>query len=1285
MIKGPTLTTTTFRTTGTIATYTVASSGTFLITADGAAGGSYWSSYSPGAAPAILGGKGYALSGDFQLTQGTVIEVLAGGVGGNRTIAGGGGGGGGSFVYDQTDGILLEAAGGGGGAASGGGYNNTANETGINATGNGTGMNGGMSQLSSAYPLPQGGKGGTSGGGGNGGAYPNPGAVLGGGGGGGGGFRGNGTQGTGYNNGGTAFLNGGFAGGSGGFGGGGAGASTSGAGGGGGGYSGGGGGGQDGGGGGGGSYINLRGSLAATNATDIGAVQTSNGYVVIQNAQFSGVQITNPVIVTGSTTAVGADTLVTTPQIAGGTLDLAAGSYVEGNISFTNIGGALLVQGTIGGVTLNPTDTITGFAAGDYIALPGAGLSAAATTLTVTNSGTLSVITGSTTYDVLISGLTAGQNNFLYGAQGITETTHTLSSSLSSGISLTTAGPFLSPFTVTNTGTVMSSGNAISSTLASAYLGNQGLINSSAGIGVDLTGGGTLLNSGTIAGATTAIYLGGSGNNLLVDEAGAVFTGTVTASTLSSSTLALAGAGGDMSGLGTQFTGFAALSAQSGANWQLHSNFTGAAGAYGFTAGIAGKDALTETAGASLSNYGALTGGAGGQSHDQGGAGAIGANLSAGGWLDNRGGTITGGASSFAFAKSGATALTGGDGVVIGNGAVVYNEGDITGGQGGFIYAANGTGGQGGAGVYINGGTLFAGGTITGGTGGGQTPGAQGDAVRFGSAASTLIFGWPGTFIGQVAGNGVNDTLALEGMTGTLSQLGSQFTGFSALAEYSSAYWTLTSNFTGGAGAYGYTAGGAGTAGLVMQAGGRGYTNMTNFATITGGTGGQSHLQGGAGAAGVSVAAAAHLYNNGVIKGGDSSFAFAASGATALAGGDGIALAGGLAVNNGTITGGLGGFVYASNGTGGTGGAGAYVNGGTLQNAGTISGGAGRTGGAQGDAVQFGTAASMLVIEATAVFNGQVAGNGTNDTLALDGYGGTLNGFGTQFTGFETLSFASGASWLVSGDSAGLGGSVQIHGFLGGDTLDLTGIAANTASFASNVLDLFNNTGTLVAALNIVDSTHTSADFALRSDGAGGTEITLCFYPGTRLATPDGDIAVENIVAGTMLRTASGDDLPVRWIGRSEIATRFADPLRSLPVRIRAGALGAGLPRRDLLVSPGHAMFLDNMLIQAGALVNGTSIIRETSVPAHFTYYHVELATHELLLAEGAAAESFVDNIDRMHFSNWAEHEALPDAAPIVEMPYPRAKAQRQVPYSVRRMLAQQAKFFEETRRFAAG
>jgi hypothetical protein len=98
------------------------------------------------------------------------------------------------------------------------------------------------------------------------------------------------------------------------------------------------------------------------------------------------------------------------------------------------------------------------------------------------------------------------------------------------------------------------------------------------------------------------------------------------------------------------------------------------------------------------------------------------------------------------------------------------------------------------------------------------------------------------------------------------------------------------------------------------------------------------------------------------------------------------------------------------------------------------------------------------------------------------------------------------------------------------------------------------------------------------------------------------------------------------------------------------------------------------VLINAGALENGTSITREGNVPARFTYYHVELHDHSLILAENTPAETFVDNADRLAFDNWEEHEALyPEAEPIREMAYPRAKAARQVPLNTHERLAARA------------
>jgi hypothetical protein len=184
----------------------------------------------------------------------------------------------------------------------------------------------------------------------------------------------------------------------------------------------------------------------------------------------------------------------------------------------------------------------------------------------------------------------------------------------------------------------------------------------------------------------------------------------------------------------------------------------------------------------------------------------------------------------------------------------------------------------------------------------------------------------------------------------------------------------------------------------------------------------------------------------------------------------------------------------------------------------------------------------------------------------------------------------------------------------------------------------------------------------------------LCFYPGTMIATPDGEVAVEDLAIGDMVLRQDGSTVPVRWMGRNTVSLLFADKMKALPIRIKKDALAANVPSRDLLVSPQHAMFVDGILAQASALVNGTSIVRETNVPSTFVYHHIELAEHALIMAENAPTESFIDNVDREAYDNWAEHEALyGDLPALVEMELPRAKSQRQVPSATRQRLAARA------------
>ncbi len=184
--------------------------------------------------------------------------------------------------------------------------------------------------------------------------------------------------------------------------------------------------------------------------------------------------------------------------------------------------------------------------------------------------------------------------------------------------------------------------------------------------------------------------------------------------------------------------------------------------------------------------------------------------------------------------------------------------------------------------------------------------------------------------------------------------------------------------------------------------------------------------------------------------------------------------------------------------------------------------------------------------------------------------------------------------------------------------------------------------------------------------------FTVCFLAGTAIACPGGERPVEELAVGDLVLTADGGVRPVRFVGRQTFATLFADPRRTRPVRIATGALGEGLPVRDLCVSPDHALLVDGVLVQAGALVNGTTIAPMTDLPERFTYFHVELEDHALILAEGVPAETFVDNVTRRRFDNHADYVALyGESTPtIAEMALPRIKSARQLPHASRRRLA---------------
>ena len=143
-----------------------------------------------------------------------------------------------------------------------------------------------------------------------------------------------------------------------------------------------------------------------------------------------------------------------------------------------------------------------------------------------------------------------------------------------------------------------------------------------------------------------------------------------------------------------------------------------------------------------------------------------------------------------------------------------------------------------------------------------------------------------------------------------------------------------------------------------------------------------------------------------------------------------------------------------------------------------------------------------------------------------------------------------------------------------------------------------------------------------------------CFAAGTRILTESGEIAVEALRVGDMVRIADGAGLaPVVWLGHRAIDCRRHDrPDDVRPVRVAAHAFGLGRPHRDLLLSPDHAVFVDGVLIPVRYLLNDATIRQEGAEVVR--YWHVELPAHGVLLAEGLPCESYLDTGNRAAFAN---------------------------------------------------
>jgi len=187
-----------------------------------------------------------------------------------------------------------------------------------------------------------------------------------------------------------------------------------------------------------------------------------------------------------------------------------------------------------------------------------------------------------------------------------------------------------------------------------------------------------------------------------------------------------------------------------------------------------------------------------------------------------------------------------------------------------------------------------------------------------------------------------------------------------------------------------------------------------------------------------------------------------------------------------------------------------------------------------------------------------------------------------------------------------------------------------------------------------------------------------CFTAGTLIETPTGPKAIEDLVEGDLVLTLDHGPQPIRWIGsRTLTSAELRAKPRLRPICVSAGALGAGLPRRDLRVSPQHRMLVrsaiavrmfdaQEVLIPAHKLV-GVPGVHVDETANSVTYYHILFDRHEIVTAEGAPTESLYTGPEALKSVGPEARNEILELFPELDVPDHVPTTARPIPASGKR------------------
>ncbi|ATI11841.1 MULTISPECIES: Hint domain-containing protein [Acetobacter] len=278
---------------------------------------------------------------------------------------------------------------------------------------------------------------------------------------------------------------------------------------------------------------------------------------------------------------------------------------------------------------------------------------------------------------------------------------------------------------------------------------------------------------------------------------------------------------------------------------------------------------------------------------------------------------------------------------------------------------------------------------------------------------------------------------------------------------------------------------------------------------------------------------------------------------------------------------------------------------------------------------------------------------GSNQTVTFDATSNALNST-VDFTGtsgnldLQNLSASNPLALTITGNFGGGISNVLTFGTADNVSISKSSVSYNTDNKKTTIITLVNKSGQQLGTVTIAgdvfeltggfpNNTVPSDSLDVIATSYNNGAITVCFLADSLIATPNGAVAVQDLLVGDEVQTyadgvASAGTLSWAGMAHCTVNPTLPDDLAGYPVRIVKNAIADGVPFKDMLITAEHCLFFNGAFIPARMLVNGVSIFYDKSIIS-YNYYHIETPNHAVIMADGMLTESYLDTGNRRSFT----------------------------------------------------